>query len=73
MAVGRPAPAAWRRRRVAGGGGRRGEAGEGVDEGRDVAVVLSCARGRVDGADADDDDGHHAALAVVVAVVRIWP
>lgn len=53
---------------VAGRCWRGGEAGEGIEEGRDVAVVLSCARGWVDGADADDDDGHHAAFAVFFAV-----
>lgn len=48
-----------------------GEAGQGIDEGGNVAVVGACARPRVDGPDADNDDGHHSALAVAVAIAVI--
>lgn len=53
-------------------GWRCGKAGESVEEGWNVAVVLAAgARGRVDGANANDDDRHHAAFAVVVGILSV--
>jgi hypothetical protein len=52
----------WRRR-------RRWEAGECIDEGRDIAVVLARAGAWVDRPDANDNDGDHSTLAVLFAVL----
>jgi hypothetical protein len=49
-------------------GGRCREARKGIDEGWDVAVILPRAGSRIDGPDADNDDGHHSAFAVFFAV-----
>jgi hypothetical protein len=58
---------------VAGRCWRRREAGESVEEGWNIAVILASARCWVDGADAYDYDRHHAAFAVLLAVLSVWP
>lgn len=54
-------------------GWRRWKAGERVEEGRDIAVVLTCPVPGVDRPYAYNDDGHHSALTLLFALLTVGP